>query len=189
MEMLSSNDFLRRDMPNSDYFIATGDADHLRLKILNEIYNPTTYQFLIESGLKEGMIVLEYGCGAGYMACLIAKHIGPTGEVIAIDKSQSQLDIAHKTAEKLGVSNVKFVLCDVNNLEQLDTKFDFAYGRWILEFSKNPENLVALIRDSLNYDGVFVYETSSIVENAHFSYPHEPLIDKWYNIGLSNFKS
>lgn len=176
-------------MSNNDYFIATGDADHLRLKILNKVYNPTAYQFLINSGLQSGMTVLEYGCGAGHMACLLAKHIGNTGRIVAIDNSQSQLDLAQENAEKLGITNIIFKLCDVHDLAKLEMQFDLVYGRWVLEFSKDPTRLLALLYDTLAPGGIFTYETSSLLENAHFSYPHQPLIDRWYEIGMANFNS
>ena len=42
-------------------------------------------ELLEQSGIKKGDTVLDIGCGTGELTLEIAKRVGPTGKVIAID--------------------------------------------------------------------------------------------------------
>jgi 2-polyprenyl-3-methyl-5-hydroxy-6-metoxy-1,4-benzoquinol methylase len=176
-------------MTKDSYFIATGETDKLRLSILNKIYNPVALQFLKKVGLNTGMKVLEFGCGTGVMACELAKAVGPTGRVIAIDNSEAQLDIAKFHAKALGLSNVEFVCCDVENIDTINEEFDFCYGRWILEFTKNTSEILKKIYASLKAKGIFTCEICDVSEAGHFSSPHSPVVDQWHALMVRNFQS
>ena len=52
-------------MTKSNYYLSTGPVDKKRLGIINQVYNPVSYQFMKDSGLRSGMDVLEIGCGFG----------------------------------------------------------------------------------------------------------------------------
>jgi len=59
-------------------------------------------------GLKPGMRVLDAGCGPGRVTIPLAKAVGPSGEVVAVDIQPEMLYRARKRAEKVGLSNVRF---------------------------------------------------------------------------------
>lgn len=60
---------------------------------------------LLMSYLKEGMTVIDIGCGMGYFSREMAKIVGNTGKVIAADLQQEMLAITLKRAEKEGWLN------------------------------------------------------------------------------------
>ena len=66
--------------------------------------------------------VLDIGTGSGCIAISLAKNI-INSEVTAIDVSEKALEIAQKNAELNGVE-VKFILKDILNTEDLEETFD-----------------------------------------------------------------
>ena len=47
--------------------------------------------------LRQGMNVLDLGCGTGYLASIIASEIGERGSVTAVDPGKERLNIAKKS--------------------------------------------------------------------------------------------
>lgn len=73
----------------------------------------------------EGCTVVDLGCGVGRDVYILSKLVGPTGRVIGVDMTQSQLEVAkrHKDeqAKVFGFdeSNVDFVCGYIEDLESL----------------------------------------------------------------------
>ena len=64
-----------------------------------------------------GQIVLDLGCGAGFDALLAAQKVGPnSGRVIGIDMTPEMIAKARHNASLLGVSNVMFLLGEIESL-------------------------------------------------------------------------
>jgi len=62
---------------------------------------------LKEVGIKEGHIILDFGCGAGTYSLPAAKIVGKKGQVFALDKSKSKLDELIRKAKSAGLDNIK----------------------------------------------------------------------------------
>ncbi len=54
------------------------------------------------------MRVLDAGCGPGRVSIPLAKALGPSGEVVAVDMQSEMLRRAKERAERAGVSNIRF---------------------------------------------------------------------------------
>lgn len=170
------------------YFLETGDIDLERLTILSELYNPTALSFLVDSGLKPGMTVLEVGCGTGHMACDIADYLGPTGKVIAIDRESKQIDVSQKTAKERGVTNIEFHVMDIMKLHTLNQEYNATYGKWVVEFMKEPKKALSLMYKFLKAGGIFAYESSNMQQSNYFSTPYHPVIERWHSYGPKMFE-
>ena len=53
--------------------------------------------------VQEGMIVLEPGCGMGYFTLPLARMVGPTGRIIAVDIQPKMLSALKRRAQKAGL--------------------------------------------------------------------------------------
>lgn len=73
------------DIP--DYVLGHSSAELQRLIDQSRFFGDLTAQVLRQAGLGRGMRVLDVGCGAGDVSFLAASIVGPTGEVIGIDRS------------------------------------------------------------------------------------------------------
>jgi len=93
---------------------------------------------LTGAGIGPGSQVLEFGCGGGDFTLLLAKRVGSTGEVIAMDRDQSQVEAATERLHSAGHRNVKFVVADMESFQPLRT-FDAVVGRYFLLYVSNPE--------------------------------------------------
>ena len=60
--------------------------------------------------LKEGMTVADVGAGSGYHAFRMAKEVGETGKILAVDIQQEMLDLMAARKKKDKVENVGLVL-------------------------------------------------------------------------------
>ena len=79
--------------------------------------------------VKEGMIVLEPGCGMGYFTLPLARMVGPQGRVIAAEIQQKMLSALERRARKAGLSD-RIDLRQAGDqrlgVEDLSGKVDFA---------------------------------------------------------------
>src|SRR5215207_7960602 len=87
------------------------------------ILNPPSLTFLFENPLVEafagskllverlslarGMRILDAGCGPGRLTIPVAKAVGPTGEVVALDSPRATLEKLEHRLETEGVTNVR----------------------------------------------------------------------------------
>lgn len=60
-------------------------------------------------GIREGMHIADFGCGAGYFTVLIAERVGPTGKVYALDIQETALDSVRAKARASGINNVETI--------------------------------------------------------------------------------
>jgi SAM-dependent methyltransferase len=86
------------------------------------------------------------------------------------------------------VINIDFQLCKLDEIANLNTTFDFIFGRWALIFSSIPESALLQLKTLLKPGGTLVSEELNFDKDGHFSYPHEPLVDTYHQIVLENSK-
>jgi ubiquinone/menaquinone biosynthesis C-methylase UbiE len=61
-------------------------------------------------GLRRGQVIAEVGSGPGYFTPRLARAVGPSGHVYALDPEPAVLDVMRKRIKKAGVRNVTPVL-------------------------------------------------------------------------------
>ena len=60
--------------------------------------------------LRRGQMIAEIGAGPGYFTPLLARAVGPSGHVFAVDPEAQVLDVLRKRLSRAGVKNVTPVL-------------------------------------------------------------------------------
>jgi predicted methyltransferase len=61
-------------------------------------------------GLRRGQVIAEIGSGPGYFTPRLARAVGPTGHVYAVDPEAAVLEVLRKRMKQAGVRNVTPVL-------------------------------------------------------------------------------
>jgi ubiquinone/menaquinone biosynthesis C-methylase UbiE len=61
-------------------------------------------------GVKEGMVLVDYGCGPGRYTTRLARLVGPAGKVYGVDVQPLAIEAVRWKTERLGLSNVEPVL-------------------------------------------------------------------------------
>jgi protein-L-isoaspartate O-methyltransferase len=74
-----------------DYQLGNTDAEHARLIRQASRLAPVTERFFCEAGIGSGQRVLELGSGVGDVAMLLARLVGSSGEVVAIERDPRTL--------------------------------------------------------------------------------------------------
>ncbi len=104
---------------------------------------------LLSDHVKEGMTVLDTGCGMGFFSIGVAKLVGPQGRVISVDLQQKMLDVMLKRAERAGVaSRISTVLCKRNKLGVTDP-VDFALAFWVAHEVRDKDRFFSEIKSVL----------------------------------------
>ncbi|MHA1732649.1 MAG: class I SAM-dependent methyltransferase [Promethearchaeota archaeon] len=92
-------------------------------------------EFLARAGVREGMVVLDFGARVGHYSIPAALVVGPTGRVLSLDKDDDELEVLGAKAQRLGLENVELVRTGGElSLPFHDGKFDFAMVYDVLHY-------------------------------------------------------
>src|SRR5262245_44785064 len=144
------------------YILATGGKDVKRLRLLHEVYGPGTEALFHRVGLREGLRVVEIGCGSGNIACWVAQQVGPSGSVIGIDVSPQQIEVARKQAQRRDLRNIDFHVADAYAPRLPEGSFDLVYCRLVLSHLTRPAAALAAMRSLTRPGGLVVCEEIDI---------------------------
>ena len=64
---------------------------------------------LVEAGLEEGQIVVDYGCGIGSYSIPAAQLVGDAGMVYAVDMHPLAIEAVERRARKKNLRNIKTI--------------------------------------------------------------------------------
>ena len=123
--------------------------DHI--KSLDDAEDYTLNLYCERAEIKDGMGILELGCGWGSLTIWMARHF-PNSNITAVSNSHSQKKHILKRAEEAGISNISIVTCDVNELK-LEQKFDRCVSIEMFEHMRNYKNLLEKLSTWLNPKG------------------------------------
>ncbi|MCP4473530.1 MAG: methyltransferase domain-containing protein [Gammaproteobacteria bacterium] len=149
---------MSEDSKNDHYIGKVGMSNDARLKIMNDIYRPLSLDFYRSAGLREGMSVLEAGCATGYVSIDLAKIIGSSGSVTAIDISNEQLAVARENAKAVTIENIDFVQFNIHQIDKLEKEFDFVTGRFVFMHISNPKQALEALYSVLKPGGIIALE-------------------------------
>lgn len=94
-------------------------------------------------GYEPGMKVVEVGCGTGTFTVEMAKLVGPTGRVHAVDLQKAMIDKAHVRITEAGLNDrVRFEHRGAYRLPMQDASMDLAVLMAVL--SEIPDRALAL---------------------------------------------
>lgn len=156
-------------MSKNEIYDLTIPEEGLDYDILDRSFNPTTQSFILAAGLKPGMKVLDVGCGAGVMTAWLAKQVGSTGSVTAIDNSEEQLKVTEKRLQLENLTHVSTKVLSAYDIGQLKSQYDFIYCRFLLHHLHSPRNTIKIFYDNLQPNGIYIGEEGII--GAAFAYP------------------
>src|SRR5215470_9446979 len=139
--MLISAASMTASNPASDYPLGSSDAEHERLIRQAQFVNPHTERCFREAGIGPGYRVLDLGSGVGDVALVLARLVGPTGEVIGVERDERSISRARKRVAEAGLGNVIFTRCDASQVPH-EKAFDAAVGRFVLLFLPDPVSVL-----------------------------------------------
>lgn len=155
-----------------------------RLATQAALVDPMTHQYFSRAGIQPGMRVLDVGSGAGDVAFLAAKIVGPTGTVVGSDRSSTAVEAARERAKARALDNVTFYECDPATFA-FDSPFDAIVGRYVLMFSPDPVAMLRGIARHLRPGGIIVFHEVDWTGAA--SSPSSPTYDNCFRCIAETF--
>jgi ubiquinone/menaquinone biosynthesis C-methylase UbiE len=106
--------------------------------------------------VKEGMTVLDIGCGPGFFSVEMAQMVGKDGRVVSADLQEGML---RKLSEKVRGTElegrIRLVQCDKNRINVSD-RVDFILAFFVVHEVPDKNSFFRELRDILNGNGVFL---------------------------------
>jgi ubiquinone/menaquinone biosynthesis C-methylase UbiE len=159
----------------NEYVLGHSARELERLRRQAQLVNPITRQYLIEAGIAPGMRVLDIGSGAGDVAFLAAELVGPSGEVVGVDRSPDALAFARSRAKEQSLANVTFLESELSAMA-FGQLFNAAIGRYVLCFQPDPVALLRKISHLVRPGGIVLFHEPDRKQMR--SYPLVPTYDK-----------
>jgi ubiquinone/menaquinone biosynthesis C-methylase UbiE len=160
------------------YLLGHSATEIRRLVHQAAMLGPITERLLKTAGLREGMRVLDMGCGLGDVTMLAARMVGPTGSVTGIDQSTDVVRMARQRTGEEKTGNVSFEVATLPGPAGLEN-FDAVIGRYILVHQSDPAGFLRQIAKCLRPGGLIV---------CHEAYPRFPICSSpplapWQQVG------
>ena len=111
------------------------------------------YVSFISQNIKNRSLVLDAGCGTGFIANFLA-HENPDMDFVGVDFSNS-INHANRIKRQLGISNVKFVKKDLTRF-QTKKKFDVVICQGVLHHIPKYKQTLVNLKNMLIPNGIFI---------------------------------
>jgi ubiquinone/menaquinone biosynthesis C-methylase UbiE len=114
------------------------------------IHNP---QKILGGYIKPGQTVLDLGCGPGTFSLAIAKMVGESGKVIAVDVQEEMLQLVRKKAARQGLESRIVTRKSGPGGIGLSEKVDFALAFYMVHEVPNAEAFLKEVASLLKPKG------------------------------------
>jgi ubiquinone/menaquinone biosynthesis C-methylase UbiE len=85
-----------------------------------------------------GMTVIDYGCGMGFFTIPLARLVGPSGKVIAVDIQEKMLNVLRRKAQRTGLSDRMTLLAAGSQQEIKEDSVDFVTALYVIHEIGDP---------------------------------------------------
>ena len=116
--------------------------------------------------IKDGMNILDIGCGWGSLSLYLAKKY-PKSKITGVSNSNSQRKYIEELAYEGGLRNLKIITKDINSFDT-NEKFDRIVSIEMFEHTKNTKKLMNSINNWLKSEGLFFMHVFAHKENPYY---------------------
>src|SRR3989449_3522884 len=156
-------------MPSDrDYVLGTHAEELARLGLQHRVWRSVVLDCWQRAGITVGKRVLDVGAGPGYAAVDLAEIVGPTGEVIALERSKNFVDAMEDACRVHSLTNVKIHELDLMADELRKGDYDFSWCRWVVSFVNDPALLIKKLADVIQKSSVAIFHEYGHYETWHF---------------------
>ena len=118
------------------------------------------------SKIKDGMNVLDIGCGWGSLSLYLAKKY-PKSEITGVSNSSSQKAFIDSLALERKIPNLNIITKDINNFTA-EEQYDRIVSIEMFEHTKNTKKLMDLINGWLKPNGLFFMHVFAHKDNPYY---------------------
>src|SRR5512140_956572 len=161
-----------------DYVLGTHEEELARLGLQHRVWRPVVLDCWQRAGITVGKRVLDVGAGPGYAAIDLAEIVGPTVEVVALERSQNFVRAMETTRRARSLANVRIHELDLMKGELPKGNYDFAWCRWVVSFVNDQSLLVGKLGDVMPKGSVAIFHEYAHYETWRF-FPRLPMQERF----------
>lgn len=139
-----------------DYVLGHTTEELNRLDRQGAILRPMMVRMLTAAGIRPGMRVLDFGCGTGDPALVVAQIVGPEGHVTGVDRAPEALAAARDRFAYHAPRNGEFVEHDLATGAPAG-EFDAVVGRLVLIYLPDPTETLRRLAAAVRPGGVLAF--------------------------------
>ncbi len=143
----------------SPYALGSTDSEQRLIRQAARLA-PCTERFFRDAGIGTGQRVLDLGSGVGDVAILVASLVGPSGEVVGVERDPRSIARAKARVAEAGLHNVSFSQSDACEVTSKKS-FDAALGRFILMFLPDPVGVLRSVSELVRPGGILAFQEPS----------------------------
>lgn len=122
------------------YPFGYGDEELQRLGAQHRVWQEENQRLLSRAGFGQGNTLVDLGCGPGLTTLDLARRVGPTGRIIAVDRDgERSIPRLLYAADAAGLGNVEARVADLEQFDLPSESVDGVYGRWVLMYLPERE--------------------------------------------------
>jgi SAM-dependent methyltransferase len=140
-----------------DYVLGTHDAEVQRLGLQHRVWREAMLGAWRRAGMRTGWRVVDVGAGPGYATWDLADLVGPTGEVLAVERSGRFISLIEAEARRRGLGQIRALEVDLMEGPISADGYDMTWCRWVASFTRSVPNLVQWIHRALRAGGRAVF--------------------------------
>lgn len=146
---------------HDEYIFRTGDVELVRLGYQHRVWAESLFSLWDRAGFAPGWRILDVGAGPGFCTIDLAHLVGPTGRVVAVDRSERFLEHIRRKMEVEPLDNVETIESDLLELALPPASFDGATVRWVLCYLNDPLAALKRVAEALKPGGAFTIQEYS----------------------------
>jgi SAM-dependent methyltransferase len=175
-------------MSEGDYVLGTRDDEVERLGLQHRVWRDRVLDAWNRAGIGNGQTVIDVGAGPGFAALDLARIVGPTGRVIALERAPHFLSVLRQRAERDGLGNIETRETDVSDEAGFGEDLaDAAWCRWVLSFVTDPRRTIGHIARALKPGGVAVFHEYGDY-GAWKTMPPDPDVERFRRLVSSSWR-
>jgi trans-aconitate 2-methyltransferase len=141
------------------YLFGDGDLAAERLRLLADVFGPSTLPFLEQLIAHDPRQILDLGCGPGYTTRLLA-NVFPRADVLGLDNSDTFIEIARRAQPE----RVSYQLADVTKTLP-GGPYDLIYCRYLLTHMAQAESAIAAWAEHLRPAALLAIEENDWIHS------------------------
>ena len=146
-----------------DYVLGTHEEEISRLGLQHRVWRPFALECWQKAGITVGSRVLDLGAGPGYAATDLAEIVGPTGAVVALERSRNFVRTLEQRCQTRSLGNVQIHELDLMTDSLPEGPYDFSWCRWVASFVTDPALFVQKLGKVMRQGSVAIFH-----EYAHY---------------------
>jgi len=154
-----------------DYILGTHELELARLGLQHRAWRPVALDCWQRAGITVGTRVLDVGAGPGYAAIDLAEIVGPTGEVVALERSSNFARATRDACRARSLMNVEIHELDLMTEDLPKGDYDFSWCRWVVSFVSDPSLLVKKLAAVMGKGSIAIFHEYGHYETWRF-FPH-----------------